>query len=510
MSASVFNSYLKTLGQVNISLDIDELAAIGKSGLQRKPIDVSGKISPQTIVEVSQIMADANKQHLAVYPVSTGKNWGYGASSPVEQGCVLLDLSNLNEISELDEGIGLVKIQSGVTQGELCRYLENTSLMMDVTGAGPDTSIIGNILERGFGHTPLGNRSQYFVIGEAVLANGSIVNFSEGNQGVGRYGAAAGLHELMLQSNLLIVISMYIQLRKRPQSCLRCIVELTDNSRLSAYINIMQQLKQEGVFEGLPHIGNSLRAKSMFGSLKDKDKNSFGWTLATGIYGSKGVAKAKAKRAKQLLKPLGKITVISEKNFLRAFRLINFAAKFGRVGSIDFKQIAERFSTYKELLSLIDGKPTDIALKGCYWKSNKQFVKHADPVQDNCGFRWVAPVLPMRGDEVVRCLELADEEYTRAGFEMAVTLTIVTPQMCQAILSIYFDTSDEFEWQRANHLAKTLKQNFAKNGWAPYRVAIDEMQDIGDYTSQSIMDIRRSVKKAFDPENIIAPGRYAW
>ena len=500
----------RQLGGVPINFDPTQLVAVGKNGLQKKPVAVSGIVSPVSTKEVSQIMAHAYDQELSVYPVSTGKNWGYGGSAPVEKGCILLDLSKLEEISEFDDQLGVVKIQPGVTQGKLFQYLSTTDYMMDATGAGPDTSLMGCILERGFGHTPMGNRSAHFIIAEVVLADGSIVNLAEGNRKIGRFGPSAGLHELMLQSNLVIVISMYLHLMKRPEARLRCVVELADDSKLIAALDIIRHLKQEGIFEGLPHLGNGLRAKSMFYRSNANSNKHFGWTLMTGIYGSNGVARAKAKRAKTLLKPLGKFTVISEKHIRRIQKILNRMARWGQLGRLNFSGWAERFSDYSELLALIDGFPSDLALKGCYWKSRKQWVKHSDPVQDDCGFRWVAPVLPMNGEEITPCLGITKELYAQAGFEMAVTLTVITPRMCQVILSIYFDTQDELEWKQANQLAKKLKTKYLENGWIPYRVAVDEMQDISLYTDKSVMAIRSSIKRSFDRKNIIAPGRYSW
>ncbi len=56
-------------------------------------------------------------------------------------------------IIEVNEDLGFAVIEPGVTQGQLAQYLrENkSSLMLDVTGAGHDASIVGNILQRDLG-----------------------------------------------------------------------------------------------------------------------------------------------------------------------------------------------------------------------------------------------------------------------------------------------------------------------------------------------------------------------
>src|SRR3546814_18291106 len=58
---------------------------------------------------------------------------------------------------------------------------QGIALWPDCTGAGPDTSIVGNILDRGFGHTPYGNRAQYISCLEIVLADGRVLRTGFGH-----------------------------------------------------------------------------------------------------------------------------------------------------------------------------------------------------------------------------------------------------------------------------------------------------------------------------------------
>jgi 4-cresol dehydrogenase (hydroxylating) len=66
----------------------------------------------------------------------------------------------MNRIIEVDDELAYAVIEPGVTQGQLAAHLaqRDVRLWVDCTGAGPDTSIVGNVLERGFGHSPYGNR----------------------------------------------------------------------------------------------------------------------------------------------------------------------------------------------------------------------------------------------------------------------------------------------------------------------------------------------------------------
>src|SRR5262245_3287569 len=56
----------------------------------------SAALAPQSAEEVQAIMRIANAYKIPVYPVSTGRNLGYGGSAPVLSGSVVIDLKRMN------------------------------------------------------------------------------------------------------------------------------------------------------------------------------------------------------------------------------------------------------------------------------------------------------------------------------------------------------------------------------------------------------------------------------
>ena len=127
--------------------------------------------------EVQSVVRIANRFRVPIYPFSTGKNWGYGSRVPVTDG-VLLDLGRLNRILDFDESLAYVTLEPGVTQRQLFAFLRDrgSRLWMDATGASPDCSIIGNTLERGFGHTPMGDHCSNVCGLEVVLPTGDCID----------------------------------------------------------------------------------------------------------------------------------------------------------------------------------------------------------------------------------------------------------------------------------------------------------------------------------------------
>jgi len=133
-------------------------------------------LCPENQEQVAAVLQVAQRWHVGVYPVSTGNNWGYGSANPVEDGCVILDLSRLDRISDFDPELGVVTVEPGVTQGALRDFLDSHEgdYLVPVTGAGPNCSILGNALERGYGITPITDHFAAVTKLEAILPDGTL------------------------------------------------------------------------------------------------------------------------------------------------------------------------------------------------------------------------------------------------------------------------------------------------------------------------------------------------
>src|SRR6218665_484212 len=61
--------------------------------------------------QLPAIMQIAQQFRAPVYPISTGKNWGYGSSLPATDGCTIIDLSRLQKIIAFDPEFGIATIE---------------------------------------------------------------------------------------------------------------------------------------------------------------------------------------------------------------------------------------------------------------------------------------------------------------------------------------------------------------------------------------------------------------
>lgn len=202
--------------------------------IQSEMIDCSGNtrhvpaiLYPNSVEQISNIVRVANAFKINLYPVSTGHNWGYGSSNPIEHDCVVVNLSKMTQIEFHDEETGLVTVEPGVTQGLLHEYLvkRNLPFLVPTTGGGPNCSLLGNALERGFGVTPHADHFAAVMSMEVVLPkNGEIYTSMLENMGGSKrversfkWGVGPYVDGLFTQSNLGIVTKMTILLAPKPE-----------------------------------------------------------------------------------------------------------------------------------------------------------------------------------------------------------------------------------------------------------------------------------------------------
>ncbi len=303
----------------------------GTEGLNNYPdkkrvIHAIVKVScPEDIKALLQLAntSSANDEFkFTIHPVSTGLNWGYGTNQPPQQNTttVIVDLSNLTKIY-LDKDLGLATIEPGVTQQQLSDYLVSLSdeYMVPVTGAGPDCSIIGNAIERGYGITPYTDHFGAVTTLKGFWANGdnyqsSISELDKTSEKLAdksyKWGLGPYLEGLFTQSNLGIVSQMTIRLAKRKPAFTSFFIQISSDSLLEQVIPLIQKILSD--YEGIVGSINLMdrrRLLSMFAENPNggkchkvmtdnqveqlaKDWQAPCWTIVGSIYGSRKIVNA--------------------------------------------------------------------------------------------------------------------------------------------------------------------------------------------------------------------------
>lgn len=491
---------------------------------------VLGVLRPADRQEIQECLLIANRFGIPVYPISSGKNWGYGSRVPPVDGCVLLDLSRLDRILDFDEELGYVTVEPGVTQRRLFAFLQekNSGLWMDSTGSSPDCSLIGNAMERGFGHTPYGDHYAHVCGLEVILPDGTIIETGGARfpgsttAPVNRWGLGPSLDGIFSQSNLGIVTRMTIWLMPKPDLFEAFFYRCTDPNGLPVVIDSLRRLRLKDVLRSSMHIVNDYKVLGGLRQYPWEETNqqtpltpelmarfrqdlTFGhWNVSGGLYGTKAqVAEAKRLLRKEFAGQQGRLQFLSEQKLQTALRI---AGPFKLVTGLDIRRTAK---LVRPVIGLMRGEPMelDFALSSAYWRKRTSPPVNPDPDRDGCGLLWYAPTAPADGQHVQRLSKLTVDIMLKHGFEPMISLTMLTPRIVYSVLAITYDRAVTGEDEKAMACYRELVAECERQGYYPYRSGI-QSQGATLSAHGAYEELLQKLKTALDPKSVLAPGRY--
>lgn len=481
-------------------------------------------VYPETTDDVAAVARAAQSNSIPIYPVSRGCNWGYGDACAPRDGMAIVDLRRMNRIDTVNEELGYAVIEPGVSQGQLFDALADTNLWMDATGAGPDASVVGNALERGFGHTRYGDHVRSMCGLEVVLPAGEIIQTGSlriagsKNAHTYPYGLGPDLNGLFAQSNLGIVTKMGLWLMPRPEAFAFFYATVDRNEDLPRIVEALRPLRMAGMLPSAIHIANDLRLFSARGQYPyDATNNETplpgdvrtrirrgltagAWNLSGSLSGTRASVGAERGALSDALAGIAKLHVISDA------RLSIFERIAGMLPGAFGKNAQDQIRVLKPNYGLLKGIPTRETLRGAHWRS-REGDPTADPREAGQGCLWVSPVMPMRGEDAERVTTVAESALHDHGFDPLITCTLVNDRAMIAIIQIAYDASSGDECDRARACYAALNEALHNEGYHPYRVSPLGMARYQNPGDPFIHTVQR-LKKALDPNNILAPGRY--
>ncbi|WP_303286409.1 FAD-binding oxidoreductase [Marinobacter sp. SS8-8] len=487
-------------------------------------------LRPENQEQVAAVLQVAQRWQVAVYPVSRGNNWGYGSANPVEDGCVILDLSRLDSISGFDPEMGVVTVGPGVTQGALRDFLDNHEgdYLVPVTGAGPTCSILGNALERGYGITPITDHFAAVTKIEAILPDGTLYRtpLSELGgaevDGLFKWGLGPYLDGLFSQGNFGVVVNMTIALAPAPDTVTAFFFSTKDDARLEALVpTVRAVLRALGGSVVAINLLNSQRMLSMMtpfpedraidGVLPAHEVENLAnrhgvpaWSGVGAIYASKEVARAARRTLRRLLGPVtDRLVFINRRKVDLARTIVRMLP--GRLAT----RVQGMADTLSGALEIMHGTPNDVALALAYWRSGTlpETGQPKNPARDGCGLIWFAPLVPIRGKDVRRYVDMIERICPQYGVNPLITLTTVNDRCFDSTVPLLFDRGDAKATARANDCYRALYEAGQKQGFLPYRLNIDAMSTLNT-SGSTFSRLASQLKAAVDPNFILAPGRY--
>jgi 4-cresol dehydrogenase (hydroxylating) len=163
--------------------------------------------------------------------------------------------------------------------------------------------------------------------------------------------------------------------------------------------------------------------------------------------------------------------------------------------------------TYYFYNSLYLGIPMDKQLNICYFRKKTPVPKFYDLDKDKCGVMWLSPSVPFDGDHITNVLNIMKPLYAKYKLEPNLGFNLMSDRNIACTAAIIYDREVEGQDDNAMSCYKEMNDTLVKEGYIPYRLGIQSMEDI--YTnSEAYKKLLNTLKTSVDPNNILSPKHY--
>ncbi len=486
--------YSAIVGPENVHVSSDSLGSYQKIMI---PVEASeyapaGALAPGSVEEVQEILRVCNKYKIAVWPVSTGKNFGYGSASAATKGQMILDLRRMNKIIEVDADLGTALVEPGVTYQQLKNYLVENNIPLWLSCPAPSAIVspLGNTIDRGVGYTPYGEHFLFSCGMEVVLADSQVLRTGMGSMEnskswqVFKWGYGPYLDGIFTQSNYGIVTKLGLWLMPQPPAFKPFVVRYPKDTDIEMLVETIRPLRISNIIPNAVVISHALWEGGSYLNRKDyyqgegaipdeavdrmKADNGIGaWNIYAGLYGSPEQNELNWKIVKGAFEATGGL--VQEEEEMKGNETFEYRAKLMR-GEMTLHE----FGLYN-------------------WRGGG-------------GSAWFAPVAQAKGDDTLEQMDLGKRILGKYGFDYVAEFIVGWRDM-HHIIDLLYDKTDPEETKRANQCFDELLTEFTARGWGSYRTNTAFMDKVADSYGPVKKDINQKIKRALDPNGIIAPGK---
>lgn len=510
------------VGKENLILDEEDLNNWSVNTLDSNR-SIVGIIRPADQAEVLKIINICSEENIYYYPISSGKNWGYGGATAVKNDMLILDLSRVNRIVEFNNELSYVIVEPGVTQQNLYDYMKDRGLefMVPTTGAGPEASLLGNAVERGYGITPHEDHFGSLLGLKVILPNGEIYRSSLAELGgfsvdnIFKWKIGPYLDGLFTQSNLGIVMEATIALAPKPENVTQFVVFLNEEE-FELGVSAIKRIKTNlsGIVGGV-NLMNKRRLLSMIEDKWDREKaleeiqvieyaknrSLPDWAMVGALYGPNDLVQVGKKIIKKECQGFSqKVIFLSKKKFLWSSRILKY---------LPLPNLKKMLSNAGRALEILEGTPSKVALPLAYLKNKKGLPPDGkyNPDKDNCGLIWFAPLMPLDPAIVRDFTQELSRICLTYDIDPLITLTAFSSRCIDSTIPILFSKDNKIDTVKAKQCYEALLKECKEMGLFPYRLDIDHME-LMQNTEVPAFSLAQKIKEAIDPKGLLAPGRY--
>jgi (+)-pinoresinol hydroxylase len=478
---------------------------------------VSAAVAPDTVEQVQAVMRTANKYKIPIYPISTGRNLGYGGSAPVLSGSVVLDLKRMNRILEVNEKNAYCLVEPGVSYLDMYRHMQEigSKLWIDCPDPGWG-SLVGNALDHGGGYTTHNYRVHFDAhCGmEVVLANGDVIRTGMGALPNAKtwqqykFGYGPWIDGMFSQSNFGVVTKMGFWLMPQPEAYLSGTVSVFKRNDLIQMVDILNELENHGIYNGMPYFGSPI-----MGSLDPGEalRNPPPPDVAT------------------LLAAPGGADWPGLENYCQTHNTGLWGVKLQFYGPPEIIQAQWAYCKKKYAaipgVKLEDGELLTLPLTEEQKKSvhgvsfgipSLQIffigARSATNPTPGLGHIWFSPIIPRTGEAIFEAQKVFGDAAQELGLPLN-PLQLPGTYWHRAFIHIFgFPITHDAATNKKNREAfRKLIKICADHGWGEYRTHpayMDDIADVYSYNDHSLWHFHETVKDAVDPNGILSAGRY--
>jgi 4-cresol dehydrogenase (hydroxylating) len=482
----------------------------------------SAAVAPDNADQVVELVKVANRYRIPIYPISTGKNLGYGGAGPALAGSVVFDLKRMNRIVEIDERHGYVVVEPGVSYFDLYNYIQEKGLKLWIDVPSPGWgSVLGNALDGGVGVTlaPYRNHFEAQCGIEVVLPNGRMMRTGMGAlPGAKTWqqfkpGFGPRVDGLFKQSNFGVVTKMGFWLMPPPENFATGVVTVPKFRDIIPLVDAIGRLEQSKIVQGL-------------------------WTLSSPTTGTPGFAAHESGPSKRqdpkilaILNDPGGVDMAKLEAAAKSTGLPFWACDFNLYGPK--KLIEAQWACICDALGDIPGarfklneirrlplSPQELATTRDLGPFGIPTLRTFDlgPMfsyegEDVVGHIFFSPVIPRTGEAAIEAmyvfaaiarkykLPCPPLQFPSSLFERAFLFAVGLPVTRSPTVNA-----------KIRDIIRELVAISAERGWGEYRTApafYDLIMGVYSFNDHALREFLETIKDAVDPNGIMSPGRYA-
>ncbi|RFU35028.1 hypothetical protein B7463_g1275, partial [Scytalidium lignicola] len=468
--------------------------------LDDEELVASAVVYPGTTAEVQKIVLWANDYRIPIFPISMGRNLGYGGAAPRVRGSVVIDLGKrMNRVLDINPDDYTCLVEPGVSFYALYETIQAKGykhMWIDVPDLGGG-SVVGNTLDRGVGYTPYGDHWACHSGLEVVLPTGEVIRTGMGALPGNNtwqafpYGFGPYSDGIFSQSNLGIVTKMGMTLMPNPGGHEGFVYTFQKEEDLAPLIEIIRPLRIGNILENVAQVRHVIQTLAV----KGKPRSNY--------YTGEGPIPEHIVHEQAKNMPMGDCKWV--------YYGMSYGPKDIRKYKLDIID--------KEFKKIPGARRIDPATlpKDEYFWSRDNIAAGVPDLEELLWVNWVpngshiafSPVSPIRGTDAMKLFQLGKRLHHKFGIDFFPAFCVGLREM-HLIVEIVFDKTDPKARKAADDCLREMIDDAAKEGYGEYRthlVLMDQVASTYSWNDNALMKFNERLKDALDPNGILAPGK---